>query len=70
MSAGLDSAITAPAAQPRLHLGLPALFSGDPDMSDLDFNDTPLILEACRAEGATRAQAAYICATAYWETNP
>ena len=70
MSAGLAMQSFAPAPfEPRLHLGLPALFSGDPDMSDLDYNDTPLILEACRAEGATRAQAAYICATAYWETN-
>lgn len=53
----------------RLHLGLPASTMEGPDMSDLEFNDTPLIIDTCRELGATRQQAAYILATAFWETN-
>jgi hypothetical protein len=35
---------------------------------DLNLGDTRLIIEECRVQGCTRAQAAYILATAKWET--
>lgn len=38
-------------------------------MADLKLGDTPLIIARCVKEGVQRRQAAYILATAYWETN-
>jgi len=38
-------------------------------MIDLNLGDTQLILSVCRDEGALRNQAAYILATAHWETG-
>jgi putative chitinase len=35
---------------------------------DLNLGDTQLIIKECRKHRASRAQAAYILATAYWET--
>jgi hypothetical protein len=35
---------------------------------DLTLGDTQLIIKECKAQKVTRAQAAYILATAYWET--
>lgn len=37
-------------------------------MTDLTLGSTPLIIDACKAERASVEQAAYILATAYWET--
>lgn len=36
---------------------------------DMDKGDTRLIVQECRKQGATLGQAAYILATARWETN-
>ena len=38
-------------------------------MIDMDLGDTRLILSACMQQGLLRNQAAYVLATAYWETN-
>lgn len=38
-------------------------------MADLKLGDTPLIIARCVKEGVERKQAAYILATAFWETN-
>lgn len=38
-------------------------------MIDLDLGDTRLILSACMSQNLLRNQAAYVLATAYWETN-
>lgn len=35
---------------------------------DLNLGDTQLILAECHRQGITRAQTAYVLATAYWET--
>lgn len=41
---------------------------GDAKVIDLNFGDTQLILTKCRARGLLRNQAAYVLATAFWET--
>lgn len=38
-------------------------------MVDLDLGDTRTILSACMGQNLLRNQAAYVLATAYWETN-
>lgn len=38
-------------------------------MADLKLGDTPLIIARCVKEGVERRPAAYILATAFWETN-
>lgn len=38
-------------------------------MGDLSLNDTRLIVDTCDQTGATLQQAAYVLATAFWETN-
>lgn len=37
--------------------------------TDLKLGETPLILQECQRQGLLRNQAAYVLATAYWETN-
>lgn len=37
-------------------------------MTSMDLGDTRLIIDECRKEGLTLPQAAYVLATAYWET--
>lgn len=36
---------------------------------DLNLGDTQEILSQCKLEGLSVKEAAYVCATAYWETN-
>ena len=38
-------------------------------MTNLDLGDTRLIITECEAQGMTRAETAYLLATAFWETN-
>lgn len=52
-----------------LHIGLPVSARKGQKMTDLELNDTPRIIAACLEHGATRQQAAYILATAFWETD-
>jgi hypothetical protein len=37
-------------------------------MTDLSLGDTPLIMDECQRQGLPRNQAAYVLATAFWET--